>query len=47
MAAPIHPVRPAVHVDTSAALDVLVLTCRDGDCLAQWTPAPSSATAGS
>ncbi|GAA4872121.1 hypothetical protein GCM10023203_22200 [Actinomycetospora straminea] len=30
----------SMHVDTSAALDVLVLTCRDGDCLAQWTPAP-------
>ena len=30
----------SMHVDTSAALDVLVLTCRDGDCLAQWTPTP-------
>lgn len=29
-----------VHVDTLAALELLVLTCRDGDCLAQWTPTP-------
>ena len=40
MAAPSRPSRPAVRVDTSAVLDLLVLTCRDGDCLAQWTPTP-------
>ena len=40
MAAPSRPSRPAVRVDTSAVLDLLVLTCRDGDCLAQWSPTP-------
>lgn len=49
MAAPSRPSRPSrpagpsdrlVLVDSSAALDLLVLTCRDGDCLAQWTPTP-------
>lgn len=34
------PSAASMHVDTSAALEVLVLTCRDGDCLAQWTPTP-------
>lgn len=29
-----------VQVDSSASLDLLVLTCRDGDCLEQWSPVP-------
>lgn len=37
---PSRPARPLVLVDSSAVLDLLVLTCRDGDCLAQWTPTP-------
>lgn len=40
MGAPTRPSGSAVRVDTSAALDLLVLTCRDGDCLAQWSPTP-------
>jgi hypothetical protein len=31
-----------VQVDSSASLDLLVLTCRDGDCLEQWSPVPVS-----
>ncbi len=31
-----------VQVDSSASLDLLVLTCRDGDCLEQWCPVPIS-----
>lgn len=48
MAAPAQPRRAheaqesgsPLRVDTSASLDLLVLTCRAGDCLEQWCPAP-------
>ena len=33
-------VPPPLSVESAASVELLILTCRDGDCVEQWSPAP-------